>query len=216
MSDKLANYKRAEAPLPDKNLAWPLYGAGLENLGVDDNPIEIPVPEYGPDELLVRHDAVGLCFSDIKVIRLGPDHPRIYRDMQAEPVVLGHEVSLTVVAVGTSLPELATSVAAAFKGETDIALGNIIGSNLFNILAIMGTAAVIAPVSVPVPPGFLDFDFPVMVGAAVVVLKGRWQALVEDAPDSRFAWQAAQALRTSAGAGSWRPDLRWPREDAVD
>ena len=61
------------------------------------------MPRYGPDELLVRHDATGLCFSDIKVIRLGPDHPRIYRDMRSQPVVLGHEVSMTVVGVGEKL-----------------------------------------------------------------------------------------------------------------
>jgi L-sorbose 1-phosphate reductase len=51
--------------------------------------IEASVPEIGPDELLVRHDAVGLCFSDTKVIKLGQEHPRIYRDMKDEPVVLG-------------------------------------------------------------------------------------------------------------------------------
>ena len=53
--------------------------------------IERPLPSYGPDELLVRHDATGICFSDIKVIRAGQNHPRIYRDMSKEPVVLGHE-----------------------------------------------------------------------------------------------------------------------------
>ena len=75
----------------------------MENLGDDAQPIEVPMPEYGPDELLVRHDATGLCFSDIKVIRLGPDHPRIYRDMRADPVTLGHEVSMTVAGVGENL-----------------------------------------------------------------------------------------------------------------
>jgi threonine dehydrogenase-like Zn-dependent dehydrogenase len=53
--------------------------------------------------LLVRHDAVGLCGSDVHVIRAGQDHPNIYRDMRARPVVLGHEVALTVVAVGENL-----------------------------------------------------------------------------------------------------------------
>jgi threonine dehydrogenase-like Zn-dependent dehydrogenase len=103
MPDKLTQYQRADTPLPQKNQLWPLYGAGLENLGQDGRPIEVPMPDYGPDELLVRHDACGLCFSDIKVIRLGSDHPRIYRDMQAEPVTLGHEVSISVVGVGENL-----------------------------------------------------------------------------------------------------------------
>ena len=90
-------------PDSETNQLWPLYGAGLENLGKDDKPISVPMPEFGPDELLVRHDAVGLCFSDIKVIRLGQEHPRIYRDMKEDPVVLGHEVSMTVVGVGENL-----------------------------------------------------------------------------------------------------------------
>jgi threonine dehydrogenase-like Zn-dependent dehydrogenase len=103
MADKFREYQRAVAPLPGMNFLWPLYGAGFEKLGRDGQPIEVPLPVYGPDELLVRHDAVGLCFSDIKVIRLGEDHPRIYRDMQAEPVILGHEVTMTVVGVGQNL-----------------------------------------------------------------------------------------------------------------
>lgn len=90
-------------PTQKTNLLWPLYGAGLENFGKNNKPIEVPMPEYGPDELLVRHDACGLCFSDIKIIRLGQDHPRIYRDMQKEPVVMGHEVCMTIVGVGENL-----------------------------------------------------------------------------------------------------------------
>ena len=103
MSDKLTDYQRADAPLSEDNQLWPLYGAGFDNLGRDAETIEVPMPEYGPDELLVRHDACGLCFSDIKVLRLGEEHPRIYRDMQADPVVLGHEVAMTVVGVGQNL-----------------------------------------------------------------------------------------------------------------
>jgi threonine dehydrogenase-like Zn-dependent dehydrogenase len=103
MADKSTEYQRAVAPLPSRNRLWRLYGAGLDNLGQEGKPIEVPMPEYGPDELLVRHDAVGLCFSDIKVIHLGGDHPRIYRDMQVDPVTLGHEVALTVVGVGQAL-----------------------------------------------------------------------------------------------------------------
>jgi D-arabinose 1-dehydrogenase-like Zn-dependent alcohol dehydrogenase len=103
MSDKLTTYKQAQAPLPEHNRLWPLYGAGFENLGRDGQPIEVETPAFGPDELLVRHDAVGLCFSDIKIIRLGEEHPRIYRNMKENPVVQGHEVSMTVVGVGENL-----------------------------------------------------------------------------------------------------------------
>jgi threonine dehydrogenase-like Zn-dependent dehydrogenase len=103
MTDKLAEYMRADGPLPDQYLLWPLYGAGFDNLGRSGKPIQVPMLRCGPDELLVRHDACGLCFSDTKVIRAGEEHPRIYRDMQVEPVVLGHEVTLTVVGVGQNL-----------------------------------------------------------------------------------------------------------------
>jgi threonine dehydrogenase-like Zn-dependent dehydrogenase len=103
VSDKLQAYHEGTTPIGDTNRLWPLYGAGLENLGQDGQPIDVPAPSYGPDELLIRHDAIGLCFSDIKVIKQGPNHPRIGRDMVKEPVVLGHEVSLTVVGVGENL-----------------------------------------------------------------------------------------------------------------
>ncbi|MGA9348509.1 MAG: alcohol dehydrogenase catalytic domain-containing protein, partial [Anaerolineae bacterium] len=103
MIDKLAVYRRADAPLPKTNRLWPLYGAGFENLGRDGQPIGVPMSQYGPDELLVRHDACGLCFSDVKVIQAGEEHPRIYHDMQTNPVVLGHEVCMTVVGVGDNL-----------------------------------------------------------------------------------------------------------------
>ena len=58
-------------------------------------------------------------------------------------------IGLTVVAVGTSLPELIASVMAAYRGATDLAVGNIVGSNIFNLLFIMGTTATIRPVDVP-------------------------------------------------------------------
>ncbi len=105
MTDKLAEYKNARSEIPEKTILWPLYGAGFENLGLNGEPIEVDTPAPGPDELLVRHDACGLCFSDTKVINLGQNHPRIYRDIKKEPVVLGHEVSMTVVQAGKNLKD---------------------------------------------------------------------------------------------------------------
>ncbi len=103
---KLRRYRQAEDPLPEKYWLWPLYGAGIENLGQEGNPIEVDLPEPNDDELLVRHDACGLCFSDTKVIKAGPDHPRLGgRDMKNQPVVLGHEVILTVIKAGKNRPE---------------------------------------------------------------------------------------------------------------
>ena len=124
MSDKLADYRRADASLPDHNRLWPLYSAGFENLGRDGQPIEVPMPQYGPDELLIRHDACGLCFSDVKVIRAGEKHPRIYRDMRANPVVLGHEVTLTVVGVGDNLHDR-YRVGDRFIVQADIYVGGV-------------------------------------------------------------------------------------------
>jgi len=97
---KVDEYRAAREAIPDRMLKWRFYGEGLESLHVE----EVPVPSFGPDELLVRQDACGLCFSDTKVIALGANHPRMAgRDLTIDPVTLGHEVSCTVVGVGDSL-----------------------------------------------------------------------------------------------------------------
>jgi len=106
MGAKLEAYRRGARPSQTSYWLWPLYGKGLENLGVNDQPIQAPLLQCKPNELLVRHDAVGLCFSDTKVIKAGEDHPRLTgRDMRTHPVVLGHEVALTVVDVGSNLTD---------------------------------------------------------------------------------------------------------------
>lgn len=79
-------------------------------------------------------------------------------------------IGLTVVAVGTSLPELATSIMAAIKGERDIAVGNVVGSNIFNLMAVLGVAAGIAPAGINVSAQAIAFDLPVMIGVAVACL----------------------------------------------
>lgn len=76
-------------------------------------------------------------------------------------------IGLTVVAVGTSLPELATSLIAALRKQSEIAIGNIVGSNIFNILGILGLTAIIAPI--PVASRFLTFDLPIMIGVSLVL-----------------------------------------------
>ena len=79
-------------------------------------------------------------------------------------------VGLTIVAAGTSLPELATSVVATFRGQRDMAVGNIVGSNLFNVLLILGAAAAVAPEGVPASAAAVRFDIPVMVAVSVACL----------------------------------------------
>ncbi|MCX7851958.1 MAG: calcium/sodium antiporter [Caldilineales bacterium] len=79
-------------------------------------------------------------------------------------------IGLTIVAGGTSLPEVATSVVAALRKERDIAVGNAVGSNIFNLLAVLGLTALVAPQEVVVSPAALVFDFPVMIAVAVATL----------------------------------------------
>jgi cation:H+ antiporter len=79
-------------------------------------------------------------------------------------------VGLTIVAAGTSLPEVFTSLVAAFRGERDIAVGNVVGSNIFNILAVLGIASSTAPHGIEVSPAAIGFDIPVMIAVAIACL----------------------------------------------
>ncbi|WP_026552387.1 calcium/sodium antiporter [Arthrobacter sp. H20] len=79
-------------------------------------------------------------------------------------------VGLTVVAIGTSLPELATSIVALRRGERDMAVGNIVGSNIFNIGVVLGLPAIIFGEGIPVPAAAIALDLPLMLAAAVVLL----------------------------------------------
>ena len=76
-------------------------------------------------------------------------------------------IGLTLVAVGTSLPELATVAAAVYRKQSDVVLGNVIGSNIFNLLAIIGIASFFG--SIPIPGEFLRFDLWVMLGASLLL-----------------------------------------------
>jgi cation:H+ antiporter len=101
----------------------------------------------------------GMLFVDSAV--------EIAREFEVDEAVIG----LTIVAIGTSMPELATSVVAAMRKESDIAIGNIVGSNIFNILAILGIASLILPLS---SAGFSAIDFSVMLGFACALLLMAW------------------------------------------
>ncbi|HEX6133904.1 MAG TPA: calcium/sodium antiporter [Longimicrobiales bacterium] len=95
-------------------------------------------------------------------------------------------IGLTIVAAGTSMPELATSVIAGIRGQRDIAVGNIIGSNIFNILAVLGISGAIAPGGLPVSNAALTLDIPIMIAVALVCLPiffaryviSRWEGLL--------------------------------------
>ncbi len=79
-------------------------------------------------------------------------------------------VSLTIVAAGTSLPEVATSITAAIKGERDIAVGNVVGSNIFNIMGVLGMSGIVSPDGLTVLPSMVGYDLPVMIAVAVACL----------------------------------------------
>jgi len=82
-------------------------------------------------------------------------------------------IGLTVIALGTSLPELATALMAIVHRHSSLAIGNVLGSNLFNILGVVGVTAVVVPL--PVPPGILDFDLWIMIAVAAAVLPFVWR-----------------------------------------
>lgn len=89
-------------------------------------------------------------------------------------------IGLTIVAIGTSMPELATSAVAALRKESDIAIGNIVGSNIFNILAILGIASMISPLS---GLGLNTADYLVMIGFAIILLPMAWSGKTLSRPE---------------------------------
>ena len=78
-------------------------------------------------------------------------------------------IGLSIVAIGTSLPELAVSVVAALRGDTSIAIGNVIGSNVFNLLAVVGAAGLVRPTELD--PSVLTLHYPVMIAFTVALLR---------------------------------------------
>ena len=135
-------------------------------------------------------------------------------------------IGLTVVAAGTSLPEVATSIMAALRGERDIAVGNVVGSNIFNILGVLGLSAALAPAGLVVSPALLAFDLPVMVAVAALCLPifftgmavARWEGglllLYFVAYTAYVVLRAAEhdALRGFAAAVTWIVLLDHPRD----
>lgn len=104
------------------------------------------------------------------------------RVMGVDELVIG----LTIIAAGTSLPEVATSIMAAIRKERDIAVGNVVGSNIFNILAVLGASSIASPQGLVVPPAAIGFDIPVMMAVAIACLPifftgyeiARWEGAV--------------------------------------
>lgn len=130
--------------------------------------------EFGPSE----SSGIKTWTFNISLILLGLGGLVVGADWLVESAValsraLGISdliIGLTVVAVGTSLPEIATSVIATIRGEREIVIGNIIGSNIYNILLVLGSVSLITPGGLPVPSAALNFDIPVMLAVAIACL----------------------------------------------
>ncbi len=90
----------------------------------------------------------------------------IAKSMGVSDLIIG----LTIIAAGTSLPEVATSLIASVRGERDIAVGNAVGSNIFNILCVLGISAVVSPAGLPVSQAAMQFDIPIMIAVAIACL----------------------------------------------
>lgn len=106
MNDPKFEQYQKDLTIPESTLTWNLYGAGVDQIGKNGKPESFPIPLPADDQLLVRVDAVGLCFSDVKLIKLGGNHPKLYgRDLAKEPTRVGHEVALTIIKVGKNLTE---------------------------------------------------------------------------------------------------------------
>ncbi len=132
--------------------------------------VEADLPE---DSNWDRHWAaqVGLVLAGLAMLVLGADWlvesaVTFARALGVSDLVIG----LTVVAIGTSMPEIATSMMAALRGQRDIAVGNVVGSNLFNILACLGAAGIVSPVGLLVPEAARSFDLWVMLAVAFACL----------------------------------------------
>lgn len=111
-------------------------------------------------------------------------------------VVLGFSeltIGLTIVALGTSLPELATSAVAGMRGERDIAVGNAVGSNIFNLLAVLGVTALVADGGLPVAATALSVDIPIMIAVAIACLPVFFSGYVID------RWNGALFIALYAG-----------------
>ena len=124
--------------------------------------------EYQPGRLIVE---VLTFIAGLVLLALGSDWlvsggSTIARLFGVSELVIG----LTIVAVGTSLPEVVTSIVASAKGERDIAVGNVVGSNLFNILCVLGLGSICAPQGIDVGPQALTIDLPVMILVAIACL----------------------------------------------
>ena len=129
---------------------------------IDETLEELPEKLENNKAIIWTFGGLVLLLISSKILVWGASN--IASEMGISDLVIG----LTIVAIGTSLPELAATISSARKGETDLAVGNIVGSNLFNTLAVLAIPGLIQPLTVP--EGVLDRDMPIMIGLTVLLL----------------------------------------------
>ena len=129
----------------------------------DEEEIEGADPSLGWGKILMFL-GLGVIGLPLGASLLVDGSVKIARDFGISETVIG----LTLIAIGTSLPELATTVMAALRRQADVALGNVIGSNMFNLLGIMGVASLVG--TIPVEPQFISFDLWVMLAASLLLI----------------------------------------------
>lgn len=145
------------------SIAWSIRAARR------DQPQPAPEPSAAPPRIeRSKLASLGLVLGGLALLVIGADRFVLGAVDLARVFGLSEAViGLTIVAIGTSLPELATSALAAVKGESDLALGNVVGSNIFNLLGILGVTGLVHPIALP--PG-TGPDLLVMLISAVLVL----------------------------------------------
>lgn len=143
-----------------------IRGSRKESKAVQDEFEEYATNVSGTKDMLIQ---IGLLVGGLILLGIGA---KLLVDGATQiAVALGVSqlvIGLTIVAIGTSLPEMVTSVVASYRGQRDIAVGNVVGSNLFNLLCVLGLTATISPKPIPVSPTAIHFDLPVMLVVAFV------------------------------------------------
>ncbi len=212
----------SDLKLPTHTLRWNLYGVGLENLGREGKPELVPTPEPAPTQLLVRMDAVGICYSDVKIVRLGNQHPKLFgRDLRRHPAVMGHEIACTVVKVGEALHEH-FRVGERYVVQADVYLGGrnmAIGYALdggFTQYGLITEPALFGDEGcylLPCPPHLSYAESALVEPWACVVASyrlaprpsprpnARWLILLPHAPDVHYRCRALETLEPERAGG---------------
>jgi cation:H+ antiporter len=151
-------------------VSWTVWAASRGREDLDPMALEL---DLDPDELGLHTAWTDVGFVALGLVMLVVGSQALVGSASDIAIELGVSdlvIGLTIVAVGTSLPEVATSVIAAMRGQRELAVGNAVGSNLFNILAVLGITATVSPNPLPVAQSAIQVDIPIMIAVAIACL----------------------------------------------